>query len=353
MLLHTIEFVVGLLIVLAVFLDVFSSVLVPRAAHRGIRIGPALVGVMAPLWRHGTGRMRSGRNRQNLRGSLGPAIMVLALATWVTALSIGFALMLLAQPENVLIDGFGFGEALFQSALAISTLGMIHADIAGWARAVVAVAGVAGFAVLSLVVASLLSIQNALHRRESLVLTLPARAGRPPSALRLVESFSGTDDAELAAFFARWEEWAADTMQSHLSYPVLFRFRSLDEDAEWLVCLAAVLDAAALLRAAAPADYPQAARAAGFLTATAGRAIHEYARVLRVDERPMLHDQGEGAALVAVLDRWGFAPTGAGGFADRLRAARAGYGATLPRLADRLDLMWSDSLLGQPPLPGL
>ena len=346
---HAIEFLIGLFIVLTVCSDVFATVLVPRATARRARVGPLVNGLMAPLWRHSVRWFHSKRERQNVQGSLGPAILVTALAAWVLGLSFGFALMLHSMPDDVSIDRFGFGEALFQSALAISTLGMIHADIDGWARAVVAVEGVGGFSILTLTLAFLLQVQDALHRRESLVLTFVGRAGRPPSATRLLRGMAGADDAELAALFERWETWAAEVMQSHLSYPVLFRFRSLDADGEWLACLGTVLDAAALVRAAAPAGFDRTQRQAGYLAATAGRALHEFARVLRLPHDPPLRDQGNGDDLAAFLTRHGFAPSVPGALDERLRALRADYAGLLPRIADRLDLAWSDTLIGRDP----
>lgn len=340
------EFLAGLLIVLTVFGDVFSTVLVPRASHRGVRFGPLLGRGLAMPWRRLARLLPTPRLRQDFRGALAPFILVLALASWVAALAFGFALMLHAQPQNVSIDRFGFDEALFQSTLALSTLGMIHADINGWARAVVAVAGVAGFSIVSLVVAFLLSIQGALHRREVLVMTLVARAGRPPTALRLLEALATAEDRALSELFVRWELWTADVMQSHLSYPILCRFRSLDENAEWLACWATVLDAAALIASAAPADYPHSCREAGFLLETARRAVHELARLLHVrDAQPPL-DRDQLRLVGDDLSRLGLGPNDgandpvARGFDER----RQLYAPRLAAIADALDIEWGDTL---------
>ena len=341
-----IEFLTGLALVLIVFVDVFSTVLVPRASHPGVRFGPLLARGMAPVWRAVSDRLPSARLRQSARGSLGPFILVLSLASWVVALAFGFAMMLHSQPENVSVDKFGFAEALFQSSLALSTLGMIHADINGSARAVVAIAGIAGFSIVSLVVAFLLSIQSALHRRETLVLTLAARAGRPPTAFRLLETMAGVDDEVLATFFGAWEIWTAEVMQSHLSYPVLCRFRSLDENMEWLACLSAVLDTAALIVSAEPTRYGRSAKAAGFLVATAGRACHEIGRMLGIDRPIVLGQDDVHAAREALID-FGYAPTpGRDVFRERFEAHRSTYQHGLMLIAERLDIGWCDTLAG-------
>lgn len=339
---HPIQFALGLLIVLVVLADVFGSILVPRPTPRGVRVGPWLVRAVTPLWRRIAVRLPSRRLRQDFRGSLGPALLVMALGAWVLLLTLGFALLLHADPDNVSLDDFGFGEALFQAALALSTLGTLNADIDGPGRLIVASAGIVGFSVLSLTIAFLLAIQSALHRRETLVLTLAARAGRPPTAVSLLTAMAGCDDAELAELFAAWERWTADVTQSHLSYPVLLRFRSLDEDAEWLPCLAAVADAAAVVAAAAPDSYPRAARSAGFLVATVDRMISEFARMLRLPRDSRL---GLDPAIDRLADRigtLGFPPVDAQAFEDRLRRREATRFASLPALAAALDLAWTD-----------
>ena len=44
-----------------------------------------------------------------------------------------------------------------------------------------------------------------------------------------------------------WENWAADLLESHLSYPVLCFFRSQHDNQSWLAALSTVLDACSLV----------------------------------------------------------------------------------------------------------
>lgn len=344
------ELLAGLLLVSAVLADVFSSVLVPRPSPRRLRAAPLLSWLMSPIWHRVAVRMPSARLRQSVRASLGPAILVLSLGFWVATLTLGFALLLYALPQTVHLQHRGFGDTLFQAALAISTLGMLNADITGWGRVVVACAGISGFSILTLVIAFLLSIQGALHSREQRVLTLDARAGRPPSACTLVMSLAGAGDDALARLFEQWEAWTGELQQSHLAYPVLLRFRSLHEDGEWLACLGAILDFAALIRAADPDGYREACRAAGFLAVTAARTTHEFARVLGLPRAQTPLDRIDGDQLVRHLTRHGFAPRASAAFEERLRTLRADHAARLPQLAARLDQHWHDTLLGTRPL---
>ena len=48
---------------------------------------------------------------------------------------------------------------------------------------------------------------------------------------------------------ARWEEWTADLLESHLSYQVLCYFRSQHENQSWLAALTAIMDMSAIWQA--------------------------------------------------------------------------------------------------------
>lgn len=49
------------------------------------------------------------------------------------------------------------------------------------------------------------------------------------------------------AFCDDWEHWAAELLESHLSYPVLTYYRSQHDRQSWLAALTAILDSSALL----------------------------------------------------------------------------------------------------------
>ena len=53
--------------------------------------------------------------------------------------------------------------------------------------------------------------------------------------------------ASLDEWLRDWEMWAADLMESHLSYPVLCFFRSQHDNQSWLAALSTVLDVCSLV----------------------------------------------------------------------------------------------------------
>ena len=77
---------------------------------------------------------------------------------------------------------------------------------------------------------------------------LRSRAGDPPSAIRLLRRYAGTDQSEvLRGNLREGERWMADILQSHLSHPVLCFYRAQHHGQSWLVSLTTLLDTCALL----------------------------------------------------------------------------------------------------------
>ena len=72
--------------------------------------------------------------------------------------------------------------------------------------------------------------------------------GSPPSAAELLSRFGNCpQQAVLDQIFKDWERWAAEVLESHLSYPVLSFFRSQHNNQSWLGALITILDASALV----------------------------------------------------------------------------------------------------------
>src|SRR5207249_6644258 len=90
------------------------------------------------------------------------------------------------------------------------------------------------------------TIYSAFSRREIEISLLDARAGSPPSATGLLtRAVNSLDRGTLDRMFHDWERWAAEVLESHLSYPVLSFYRSQHSNQSWLGALTVVLDATA------------------------------------------------------------------------------------------------------------
>jgi hypothetical protein len=92
-------------------------------------------------------------------------------------------------------------------------------------------------------------LYQSFSRREVGLTMLDAWAGSPPSAteiLRRIATSGGISD--LDRFFADWERWCSDILESHLSYPAIGYFRSQHPHQSWVSALTTVLDLAALVK---------------------------------------------------------------------------------------------------------
>jgi len=84
-----------------------------------------------------------------------------------------------------------------------------------------------GLGFLAIVIGYLPVLYQAFSRRELNISLLDARAGSPSTAAELLRRhFDGDQFVELSAFLREWERWAAELLESHLSYPVLAYYRS-------------------------------------------------------------------------------------------------------------------------------
>jgi hypothetical protein len=93
-------------------------------------------------------------------------------------------------------------------------------------------------------------VYQAFSRREVGITLLDARAGSPPSAVTLLERHAD-DHAGLERLLHEWERWAAEFLESHISYPVVAYFRSQHDNESWLSALTTVIDATAVVIAGA------------------------------------------------------------------------------------------------------
>lgn len=122
----------GVLLVVAVGLDVFRTVLLPSARGTTDRVLSGL------LWR--LARLAPGRLRPGARRASGPLSLVLTSATWYAGLLVGFALLYLPAVEGlsytpgVPFGAKGLAEALYLSGTALTTVGF--GDVVGATTAV-------------------------------------------------------------------------------------------------------------------------------------------------------------------------------------------------------------------------
>jgi hypothetical protein len=294
--------VVGIALIVAMLWDAFETVVLPRRVSRRLRVG-AYIRYAWRAWLAIVGRIQRRGRREAYLAFFGPLVVLSLLAVWAVGLILGFALLQwglgsqMAAPES----HPGFGTDLYLSGTTFFTLGLgdvVPRSVA--ARTALVVEGGVGFSFLALVISYLPVIYQAFSRREAHISRLDAWAGSPPSAGELMRR-AGGDRALLESFLSEWERWAAELLESHISYLVLVYFRSQHDNESWLSAMTAVLDACALAIGAVE-GAPR--RVAELTFAMTRHAVVDISIMLNCPPEPPQPDRlpdGDRAALMAAL----------------------------------------------------
>ncbi len=238
-------------LILIVLWDVFETIVLPRRVQGPLHLTWLLYRATWAPW-SAMGRMVHKHDRRETFLSLyGPLALLFLLFVWASGLIVGFATIQWSLGSQVVspYGHRGFWTDLYMSGTTFFTLGL--GDVVpkvGIARAVTVVEAGVGFGVLALVIGYLPVLYQAFSRREVAISLLDARAGSPPSAVEMLRRHMRDYGVEtLTEQLRAWEVWAADLMESQLSYPSLSYFRSQHENQSWLAGLTAILDACALI----------------------------------------------------------------------------------------------------------
>jgi hypothetical protein len=327
-------FAVGLIMVLTTSASVLFTIVLPREP-RGFERLTTVVNRLVRLVFLALSRLaRTYEGKDALLAPTAPVALLAQLMVWAAFFIVGYGLMLEATTRNL-------ASSFVQSSGAVFTVGTI--DLQGPPNSAVDIAaGATWVVVVALQIAYLPALYGAFNRRETLVAMLESRAGLPawgPEILARQQLVGITDT--LPAFYADWEEWAADVAESHTTYPVMLLFRSPEPWFSWLIGLLSVLDAAAMHLALEPSTASSQARLCLRMGFT---ALNRIARVLGWEVDPDPDPAGpidltfeEFEEAVTMLERIGFPMerTAEEAWPD-FRGWRVNYESVAYRLADRL-----------------
>jgi hypothetical protein len=286
---HAAAIIAGALILLSVLLDAFETVVLPRRVRRLFRISTWFYRNTWRPWARLASRIPSQTQRESFLGYFGPLSLIVLLGLWACSLIFGFALLQFGGGEHLFSlagnQQMTFGVLLYQSGETFFTLG--YGDIvpaATFSRALSVGEAFMGFAFLGVVIGYLPTIYSAFSRREIEISLLDARAGSPPSAAELLSrAASSQDQRTLDQLFRDWERWAAEVLESHLSYPVLSFYRSQHSNQSWLGALTVILDATSLVVAGIEGVNAEQAR---WTFKMARHAVVDLAQVVRARYDP-------------------------------------------------------------------
>lgn len=240
----------GLALILTILWDAFETIILPRRVTRRFRLTRLFYQTAWAPWSAWARRLRNLKRREKVLGLFGPLSLLILLSLWALCLIVGYAIVLWAieAPLNLGLAPT-FTDYLYLSGTTFFTLGfgdLVPASSLGRMISVIEAAN--GFGLLAIVIGYLPVLYQAFSRREVNISLLDARAGSPSSATEMLRRHAESGKlGELGSVLHEWERWAAELLESHLSYPVLCYFRSQHDNQSWLAALTTVLDTCALV----------------------------------------------------------------------------------------------------------
>ena len=271
----------GIVLIVLVAQDAFETIVLPRRVTRRIRL-TQLFYRATYFGSHSIGRLiRSSARRDSFLGYMGPFSLLALLVFWAALFVFGFGLVLwgLAVPVRAPEPEADLLTYLYLSGTTFFTLGLGDiTPLPGVGRVLLVSEAGLGFIFLALVISYVPILYQAFSRRELRISLLDERAGSPPTAVEVLRrNCVGKSDEELRMMLHDWEEWSADILESHLSYPILTLYRSQHEEQSWVGALTVILDTCALMLTNLDGVPLEAAR---FAFAMARHAVVDLSQIL-------------------------------------------------------------------------
>src|SRR5579871_880438 len=218
----------GIVIIWAVLLDAFETVVLPRRVLRNFKLTAYFYRRTWIPWRKVAGHIKKPSRQQNFLGYFGPLSLILLLGFWAAGLIFGFALIQygIGGHEQLSGEPLTFGKIIYHSGETFFTLG--YGDIvptSAAARALSVLEAGMGFAFLGVVIGYIPVVYSSFSRREIQISMLDARAGSPPSAAELLVRLAGrsedpgVDQKVLDEVLREWERWSAELLEARFRIP--------------------------------------------------------------------------------------------------------------------------------------
>jgi len=262
-----VRFIVGLaclLSIVAILIDAFEAVLLPRRVAHGFRFLRFFYRHTWRGWRRLVAWIPSPRRRETFLSLFGPLALIVLLCAWAIGLIVAFAFLHWSLQTPMLPRALALGPEgyLYFSGVTFFTLGYGDVTPVGELGRFLAVAETGlGFGFLAMVISYHPVLTQAFSRREIVISLLDARGGSPPTASQiLIRSRNARPQEALSSELAAWETWSAELLENCLSFPMLAYYRSQHDNQSWLAALTAILDTCALQICGVGCSDPHQAR---------------------------------------------------------------------------------------------
>ncbi len=242
---------VGCTLVAVVLWEAFETIVLPRRVMRRLRLTRLFYMYTWSPFSAIARRISKSKQREKFLSFYGPLSLLMLLMVWALGLILGFALVhwSLEVKLNVADAAQTFGTYFYMSGVTFFTLGFGDVfPVEGIGRTLAVIEAGTGFGFLAIVIGYLPVLYQAFSRREVSITLLDARAGSPSTATELLRrhgSHASMDD--INPLLREWEQWSAELLESHLSYPLLSYYRSQHDNQSWLAALTTILDTCALM----------------------------------------------------------------------------------------------------------
>jgi hypothetical protein len=239
---HTVVFLLGLAIVVAVFGSALRTVVLPRGIPA--RITRFVFLIMRSLFRLRARPSLPYEQRDRIMALYAPFSLIVLLLVWIATVLLGYAAMYWG------LGGRSLQDAFLLSGSSLLTLGFgrpqgVPSTILVFTEAAL------GLILLALLITYLPSIYGVFSRREHMVAGMDLRGGSPPSAVEVLKRSWRVDGFKtLGTLWRRGEQWFLELMETHTSFPAVVFFRSPVPEHSWVTAAGAILDSASLLLSA-------------------------------------------------------------------------------------------------------
>jgi hypothetical protein len=242
---------IAVAIMLLVLVDAFEALVLPRRAMRKFRPARVFYRNSWKAWTWIADSFLRGAIRQHFLSWFGPFSLFCLFASWAAALIVAYGLLQwgIGSTFGAANEATTFGSCLYLSGETFFTLG--YGDLAPTnplGRLLSVLESGTGFGFMAVVIGYLPVLYQAFSRRERDIALLDARAGSPPTAGEMIRRFASTASVQqIEPLLGEWERWAAELLESQLSFPVLAFYRSQHDNQNWLAGLAVILDTTSIL----------------------------------------------------------------------------------------------------------
>ncbi len=263
-----------------VLADAFEAILLPRRITHNFRFARLFYVYSWTPWAALARRMGAGKWRSTFLSLFGPLSVLVLIGSWAVILILSFALLQWSLGSELHTPGeeVRFADYLYFSGVTFFTLGFgDFTPVSPLGRFLAVLETGIGFGFLAVVISYLPVLYQSFSHREVTIALLDARAGSPPTAAQLLTRLARHRNyAALDRFLEEWERWAAELLESHVSFPMLSYYRSQHDNQSWLAALTAILDTSTLVIAGSKGVDPFQAQ---LTFATARHTVVDLAQV--------------------------------------------------------------------------